>query len=379
MSDLTHQEAEISLLNIITFIQESWKSLAFAAIAGGAMGLGCWYFLGSYRAEMVLMNGGGADLVSWRSLQKTLPNLAEQILDESKAPEGQESLYRTLSNAEWWQKNAVATLGMSKAETKDLASTAGLESAGTSIVSFTLSGSGSTKQKAIENTRGVQNFLLQGASYLAIRSLLNAQESQLISADADISKKINSTQVELGYQQERLKSLEALAKRFPSEQKTISQVVDPKDSGAKYLPLSTQIIAVNTDINGSKEALERLKDTLTQMKILKLWVKQAAPVTSSSFDGLKIIKQLLEEEVALRALIDPTDLKSLSFVDSLRSTLIGIDVRYTKGFEANTAPTANKRGMFKSIIGGLALAFMLMLMVLLGRRARASLKSSGVK
>ncbi|MEI6756000.1 MAG: hypothetical protein WCK80_03255, partial [bacterium] len=163
------------------------------------------------------------------------------------------------SNPDWWQKNALPTYGMSKADTKDLASTAGLESAGTTIVSLTLTAGGSAKDKAIENARGAKVFLLQGASYLAIRAMFRAQESQLMSADADISRKINVTQVELAYQQERLKSLEALAKRFPGDQKTVSQVVDPKDSGAKYLPLSTQIIAANTDINANKETLERLK------------------------------------------------------------------------------------------------------------------------
>jgi len=373
------QEGEISLLDIVNFFSKSWKKLATAALAGAVIGLSYWFFFGSYKAELVLMNNGGMDLVGWRSLQKTLPNLADQILDESKAPEGQEALYRTLNNPDWWLKNAVATYGMSKAESKDLASTAGLESAGSSIVSLTLTESASTKQRAIENVQGVKSFLLQGASYLAIRSLINAQESQLISADADISKKINSTQVELSYQQERLKSLETLAKRFPSEQKTISQVVDPKDSGAKYLPLSTQIIAINTDINGSKEALERFKDAQAQTAVLKTWVQQAVPLVGNSFDGLKITKQLLEQEAALRASIDPADIKSLIFLDSLRSTLLSIDVRYTKGFEMNTAPIASKNGMIKWTVGGLAAAFFLMLMVLLGQKVWMGIKRENVR
>ena len=373
------QEGEISLLDIVNFVSKSWKKLATAALAGAVIGLSYWFFFGSYKAELVLMNNGGMDLVGWRSLQKTLPNLADQILDESKAPEGQEALYRTLNNPDWWLKNAVATYGMSKAESKDLASTAGLESAGSSIVSLTLTVSASTKQRAIENVQGVKSFLLQGASYLAIRSLINAQESQLISADADISKKINSTQVELSYQQERLKSLETLAKRFPSEQKTISQVVDPKDSGAKYLPLSTQIIAINTDINGSKEALERFKDAQAQTAVLKTWVQQAVPLVGNSFDGLKITKQLLEQEAALRASIDPADIKSLIFLDSLRSTLLSIDVRYTKGFEMNTAPIASKNGMIKWTVGGLAAAFFLMLMVLLGQKVWMGIKRENVR
>ena len=169
-------DGEISLLDIVNFLTGTWKKLAAASIVGAILGLSGWFFLGSYNAELVLNNNGGTDLVGWRSLQKSLPNLADQIIDESKVPEGQESLYRTLSNADWWQKNTLATYGMSKADTKDLASTAGLEAAGTSIMSLTITAAGSTRNKAIDNVRGAKNFLLKGAAYLAIKSLFSAQE-----------------------------------------------------------------------------------------------------------------------------------------------------------------------------------------------------------
>ena len=374
-----NSEAEISLIDIVNFLQSAWKKLVIAAVVGAALGLGGWFFLASYQAEIVLVNNGGADLVGLRSLQKSLPHLADQIIDESKVPQGQESLYRTLANPDWWQKNLLPTYGMSKADTKDLASITGLESAGTSIVSLTITAGGSAKDKSIDNALGAKNFLLQGAAYLAVKSLLSSQEATLTGADADIAKKMNATQVELGYQQERLKSLEALARRFPNESKVISQVVDPKDSGAKYMPISTQIIAANTDINGSKESLERLKDAQTQTAVLRSWVGQAAPIVEASYDGLVLIKQLLEQESQLRATLDLKDPKSLAFVDGLRSTLISMNVRFTKGLEMNTAPVSTKKGMIKTTAGGLAAALFLMLLVLLGQRVWQSVKSGGAK
>ena len=372
-------EMEISLIDIVNFLQSAWKKLVIAAVVGAALGLGGWFFLASYQAEIVLVNNGGVDLVGLRSLQKSLPHLADQIIDESKVPQGQESLYRTLANPDWWQKNLLPTYGMSKADTKDLASITGLESAGTSIVSLTITAGGSAKDKSIDNALGAKNFLLQGAAYLAVKSLLSSQEATLTGADADIAKKMNATQVELGYQQERLKSLEALARRFPNESKVISQVVDPKDSGAKYMPISTQIIAANTDINGSKESLERLKDAQTQTAVLRSWVGQAAPIVEASYDGLVLIKQLLEQESQLRATLDLKDPKSLAFVDGLRSTLISMNVRFTKGLEMNTAPVSTKKGMIKTTAGGLAAALFLMLLVLLGQRVWQSVKSGGAK
>ena len=375
----TSNDAEISLLDIVNFVQESWKKLAIAAVVGAVLGLAGWFFLGNYQAQLILLNSGGTDLVGLRSLQKSLPNLADQIIDEAKVPQGQDLLYRTLSNPDWWQKNILPTYGMSKADTKELASTTGLESAGTSIVSLTIIASGSSKNKAIEDVLATRNFLLQGASYLAVKSLLSSQEVQLSGADADVVKRINSTQVELGYQQERLKSLESLAKRFPNEQKTISQVVDPKDSGAKYMPISTQIIAANTDINASKESLDRLKDAQAQTEVLRTWVKQAAPLVEGSYDGLALIKRLMQEETQLRATLDLKDPKSQAFVDGLRSTLIVMNVRFNKRFEMNTAPTAIKKGMIKTTAGGLAGAFFLMLLLLLGQRVWLNMKSGGAK
>ena len=78
--------AEISLLDIVNFLQSAWKKLAIAAVVGAILGFSNWYFLGSYNAELILNNNGGTDLVGWRSLQKSLPNLADQMVDESKVP-----------------------------------------------------------------------------------------------------------------------------------------------------------------------------------------------------------------------------------------------------------------------------------------------------
>ena len=373
--------AEISLLDIVNFLQSAWKKLAIAAVVGAVLGFGNWYFSGSYNAELVLKNNGATDLVGWRSLQKFLPSLAGQMVGESKVPEGQESLYRTLSNSDWWQKNTLVAFGMSKADTKDLASTAGLEAAGTSILSITITADGSTRDKAIENARGAKNFLLQGASYLSLKSIFSLQETQLITADANTTKKINDVQAELRYQQERLKSLETLAKRFPNEQKTISQVLDRKDVSAKYMPISIQITAASMDINASKESLERLEYDQAQMVVLRNWVKQVSPLMNGeSYDGIALTKQLLEQESQLRAALNFSDPRSLVFLDDLRLTLLANDVRFSKGFEMTTAPTSSgKKGMIKSTAGGLVGLFFLMLLVLLGGRVWPHIKNGGAK
>lgn len=156
-------------------------------------------------------------------------------------------------------------------------------------------------------------------------------------------------------------------------------MVDSKDSGAKYLPIITQIIAVNNDINQSKEALQRYQDRLAQIALMKTLIEQANPLFDKTFDGLALNSELLALEAQLRAKLTKNDLKQQEVLDQLRSQLMVVQARFTKGLEANTAPTSTKKGMIKTTAGGLAGAFFLMLLVLLGQRVWLNVKSGGAK
>jgi len=377
--------AEISLLDIVNFLTGAWKKLAAASIVGAVLGLAGWLTLGSYSAEYVLLNNNNnnsyaLDLVSWKMLQKSLPNLAAQIVEENKAPQDQGSLYRAMSNEQWWQKNVLPSYALSKADTKDLAGISkDLDAASTTILNFTLTASGSSKEQSIVNVRAASKFLRSGSVYLQIRSMINGYESQTVSTVAELQQKITSTQIEMGYQQERAKSLEELHKRFPGGANVSGQVVDPKDSGAKYLPLATQIVAVNNDINSSKETLARLQKRVEQISLIKSFIEQAIPLQDQTFDGLALDDQLLAIEGSLRSKLAKGDANGQELLDQLHSQLLAIQVRFTKGLEANTAPTASKKGMIKSTAGGLAAAFFLMLLALLGQRVWVSIKSGIAK
>ena len=388
MSDLDKQaspnpEVEISLLDIVNFLQGAWKKLAISAVAGAVLGISGWLVLGNYSAEYILLNNNNnsyaLDLVSWKMLQKSLPNLADQIVSEEKIPEGQKSIYQEMTDVQWWQKNIVPNYALSKADTKDLAGISkDLDGASTTILNFTLIATGSSKEKALENVRAAAKFLRSGSAYLQLKSLLSGYETQTVSAAADLQQKITSIKVEMTYQQERVKNLEELLKRFPGGANVIQQVVDPKDSGAKYLPLQTQIIAANNDINSSKEALLRLQKRLAQLSLTKNFIDRAMPLQDQTFDGLALSSQLLAIEADLRANLSKDDANGQEFLDDLHSQLLAVQVRFTKGLEANTAPTVNRKGMIKATAGGLAAAFSLMLIVLLGQRLWQQVKGPKV-
>lgn len=88
-----------------------------------------------------------------------------------------------MANEQWWQKNIVPGFALSKADTKDLAVIGkDLDGASTTILNFTLTTSGSSKQQAIDNVRAASQFLRSGGAYLQLLSLLSDYETQTISA-----------------------------------------------------------------------------------------------------------------------------------------------------------------------------------------------------
>lgn len=364
-------------------MQESWKKLAIAAVAGAVLGFGSWNFLGSYSAEYVLLNNNNnnsyaLNLVSWKVLQKSLPNLAAQINDEDKASDNGAQVLRALASESWWQKNIKASYALSKADIKELAAVGkDLDVASSTIINFTLEMTGSSKAAAIDNVMAAAKFMRTGSAYLQLRNLINGYESSVISSQADIQKLITSTEIEISFQLQRAKNLEELYKRFPNNTNISQSVVDPKDSGAKYLSISTQIVAINNDINQSKENLQRYRDRLAQITVIKAFIEKASPLVGNTFDGLVLDKQLLEAEQQVRSDLAKDDIKKQEVLDEIRASLYAVQARFTRGLEATTAPTSSgKKGMIKTTAGGLAGAFFLMLLVLLGQRAWLSIKNS---
>jgi len=384
---------ELSPLDVLKFVQTFWKKLISATVLGGILGFSGWVFLGSYTADYVLMNarlsnsegdieGYALDIVSWKGLQKGLPNLATQMIEENKVSEQDLSIYKVMSTEDWWQKNAKPDYALSKQDIKELGGVSkALDSATTTITTLTLSSPGATKEKAISNVRAAAHFLRTGGAYMQIHTLLNGYESQILSTRANLLQKITGIQIEMKYQNQRARDLEGLRRQYPTNQNTnISQTISNADASGKFLPLTVQIIAANTDINDSAEKIERLQMRLKQVNLAKSFLDQALPLQDKTFDGISLVAQLLEIENNLREKLSKDELGDIEFLDTLHNQLSTIQVRFTKGLEANAAPTSSgKNGMLRSVTIGLMGGFLMMLFALLGGRIWQAFKSSRVQ
>jgi hypothetical protein len=275
------------------------------------------------------------------------------------------------------EKNIATSYLLNKADVKDLAAIGkDLEGASSMITSLTLNAGGSSKEQAINNVKAVAQFIRSGGAYLQLRNIFNRYEIQTINSLANVKQKLSATQIELTYQQERLKNLENLNKRYPTESKSTNHVVDLKDSGSKYLPLGTQIIAANNDINASKESLIRLNQRVDQLVIIKTFLDQASPILNQSADGLSPYDQLLAIEASLRSKLAKGDLNGEAQLDQVRADLVEIYTRFNNGLESNSSPTVSKKGLIKSTASGLALGLFLMFGALLARTVLVRLKQS---
>jgi hypothetical protein len=113
--------------------------------------------------------------------------------------------------------------------------------------------------------------------------------------------------------------------------------------------------------------------------VLKIFLDEAIPLTEKTYDGLVLGDELLKIELQMRTKLSKDDRMSQEILDQLHSQLLQVKARFTKGLEANTAPTVSKKGMIKTTAGGLAGTFFLMLLALLGQRVWLNVKSGGAK
>jgi hypothetical protein len=150
----------------------------------------------------------------------------------------------------------------------------------------------------------------------------------------------------------------------------IQNIIDPKDAAAKYLPISTQLVAINTDIYNTKESLSRLSDNLMRNLIIKQFVAQALPLMNSgNKDGLLLVDQLIKVQESIRSTIQPSDIKNINTVNGILADLISTKTRFSKFLESFLAPTAVKPSLLIPTISGLFIGLLFSLFGILAAKA----------
>lgn len=386
-------EWSIDLLDVVNFLTTHWQQLLMGAGAGLVVALAGWFGLGKYTAETVLINNQvetvminnqvvsqskAIDLIGWRSMTRSLPALAAQMVNEGQVPPEQENQLRSMSSNNWWSQNVKPTYALSKADTKELAALSKQmqEAGGADILNLVVLTQGKTSEEASTRAKIATDFIMQGTAYLSIKDTISSYESQVLTVSSDLQKKITDTEVELKFLRQRAEALEVLRQRFPGNTPVANQqLVDLKDSNAKFMPISTQIVAVQSDINAAQEQLQRMRDKLAQSEFMRTFVQKATEQTSRQQNGFALIDALLQITTELRRNSSTDDMNAQLVLSTMEADLVKARTFYSKGLEVRLAPSVKPPKLALPLALGLLAGGFLMLLFLLVRTGLANLRA----
>lgn len=355
-------QSEISIKDIVEFIRDFYKKIIVVGLIGAIVGLAVSIIFGLYTATITLYNYDGLDIPRIRYLQSALPKLEQE--HQQKLKNLDDSF---LGSEAFWSKSIKPNILVSKADSKDLLDATALNAAGSKISSIQINSKGTTQEDAEKRVEKTSKFFIDGSTYIELRDLVRGYELKAITIDSGLRKKISSAEVELDYLQKRIKNLNDLKGQFPATTTTLGQVVDAKDSGAKYLPITTQIVAATTDVNNLKESLARYRDEESQNIVYKQFVKQAIPLVENNQGeadlGAKLLNVTGQIEKEIRNNIQ------LIAVEEIKVSLSAIQTKKLYGLkQAGVIDIENPphkkylgMGLLIGLFAGLLLAFALKL------------------
>jgi hypothetical protein len=348
--NLEDKDGELSIDDIINFFRNYRKFFLAGIILGFSATVVITTMFAKHTAEAVLINAGAIEFISWKSLQKNLPMLASQISDKKEG-----TYLKAMSSEKWWDKNVLPTYSLTKKDTKELL---GInkdlqDSEGNRILNLVVKANATNKDDSIKNLDTAISFISSGSAYLSYKNLITSYTTRVISSESTNDRNLKDLEIELGFLEHRAKNLNQLKVQFPSQASATNQVVDPKDSGAKYLPLSTQIIATNSDINSIKERLLRLRNEQQRFKIMKIFTEGAIPLVNSEFDGIQLGSNLLELTKKISSPIEKSNLNEQLAINIISSELVAIQTKFTHGLEQATAGVVYPPNHLKNILIGI--------------------------
>ena len=372
-SDANTDEMNISLIDVVQFFQRHFRTIFSIGLAGLVCAIVVTLVLGNYTATVSLQNLSGIDIPSLKYLQSALPKLEQENQDKQK---DRESAY--LGSERFWENNIKPIILVSKADGKDLLDQSSLKSAGSNIASLQFIAKGRSEAVAESRIEEITKTFINGAAYIGLRDLLRGYELKVITANSNLNKKIGNAEVELVYVDRRIKNLMELKNQYPSVAMAPLQVVDAKDSGAKYLPISTQIVAATTDANGLRESLARFRDEEKQLPIYTQFIDKAKPLIDNGRKDGNLVDSLLE--VANQIEKNTQEAVQKIALEDIRVALTSIQTNKAFGLRqtgtiAITPPPYLKNTAI-GLLAGLFLGFLLALGLTLVRQYKTTISAA---
>ncbi len=360
-----YNDEEISVSDILLFLKGHIKCIVYATLIGATFGLISFFQMGCFTATAVLMNDGSIDFVLLKRLQSELPRIAE-FSNETK-----KEVYLTqISNDEWWKKNFKPTYAITKTDVKDFE----LNSKDNRIVSFTLNTNDNSEDGAREKLTNIVDFFKHNSSLVIIKDLFQRYKIDVETKASELAKNEQAALVEINYMKVKAKNLEELKGRFQQNSSVISsQFLDPKESGSKYLPINTQLIALYADMAAQNEAIERIKD---EKSILAFKNKIHEKFEASLNDGtngfvfLNNVREEVKLEIKNISGNSQEDMRKSMALKGIESEIASIQSRFKSGLSERTPIQINKNSFAKNLGMGSIIGLILGLIFSFGNQLR---------
>jgi hypothetical protein len=368
-----YEDDAISLWDIVQFIKESYKKIAFLALGGSVSAAIFTFALGQYTASITLLNYAELDIPRIKYLQAALPKLSQE--DSVKGPENY------LSSELLWNSAIKVKSLVGKSDAKDILDPVSLISDRFNIYAIEVLGKANTKQLAEERAQEISNYFIGGTVFIDLRDLVRQYELTVTATNSKLATKILNAEVDLAYIDRRIKSLTELKKQYPAGatvQANLMQLTDAKDTGAKYLPILTQIIAAMADQNNQNELLLRYKEESAQMRIYSSFLEKAKPLMDADLKDPNLITNLLN--------IVTQEIKEVNtnYEKVTLSTIEG-DLKKTLAFKLYGLPQVGTIGITGpaylknaaiGLLGGILICILIALGLVVAQRLRAEMKSA---
>jgi hypothetical protein len=358
-------ENDPSLIDLLIYLFSNWKIYFASGLIGILIAFGLVSLRGQYTAEAILINNqeSGLNYVSWRALQKNLVSLAQELASDEKQVS---KLQRMMANGEWWKTAVLPTFAITKAETKDFVSFSKeiLDAESVRIMNFVIKVNANSQSEAEQDINYVLSFIKTGSIFFASNLMISNLESKITKSIPRVNLEINKIHQEMKIINDRRDYLYSLRKEFPNGS-AAGQIVDVNDRVAKFLPITTQLVAVLTDINQLDERLLQLKQEKAHIEVANDFVEQAKIILKSGLQDQNLIANLLNLEEDFRKKISPDDLSKIIALDNIRNDLIGIKVAYTQGLQQLSRSSVLPPKYLKSMVTGLIAGIFLGLLCLM--------------
>jgi len=371
-----HKADVISLLDIVVFIKESYKKAALLALSGSICAFIFTFALGQYTASVTLLNYAELDIPRIKYLQASLPKLSQEELTKGS--------FNSFGSEGLWKSAIKVKSLVGKSDAKDLIDPASLKSDRFNIYAIELIDKANAKQLAEERIQEIRNYFIYGTVFIDLRDLVRRYELKVTTTNTKLAINILNAEVEMAYIERRIKNLNELKRQYPTmiaSQNNSMQLIDTKDSAAKYLPVLTQIIAATADQNNQLELLQRYKEEGAQMRIYNSFVEKAKPFMDTGFKDPKLLANLM-------GIVDEAKKEVNTNYEKVTLSAIEGDLKKIMAFKLYGLPQVGSIGItgpayLKNIAIGLFSGAMMGILFVLGlrvsQRLRAEMKSLPVQ